>query len=168
MSMLYSVIRITPPMMPLRRIAYFCAILFGLMWVGLLVQKIYICAHDRSWERLPAPQCHLGESVGILELISKQYHQYWYITQYPERFVPIADFIADGILVGIPLRLIWHVNMPRHMRKLLFSIFSASILVTIVSVVHAVYLLGPSGLLEGLTANVEVCTLLAREKMSGN
>jgi hypothetical protein len=46
--------------------------------------------------------------------------------------------------------------MPRSQRKLLFCIFSASILVTVVSIVHAVYLLGPSGLLEGLTANVEV------------
>lgn len=70
--------------------------------------------------------------------------------------VIIGDFIADGILVGIPLRLLWSVKLPHNMRKLLFSIFSASILVTVVSVVHAVFLLGPSGLLEGLTANVEV------------
>ena len=59
--------------------------------------------------------------------------------------------------MAIPLRLLWGVNMPRNMRKLLFSIFSASVLVSAVSVVHATYLLGPSGLLEGLTANVEVC-----------
>jgi hypothetical protein len=71
MSILYSVIRITPPMMTLRRNAYICAVLFGLMWAGLLIQKVYICAHNRAWERLPAPQCHLGKSVGILELISK-------------------------------------------------------------------------------------------------
>jgi hypothetical protein len=42
------------------------------------------------------------------------------------------------------------------MRRLLFATFSASILVTIVSVVHAVFLLGPSGYLEGVAANVEV------------
>jgi hypothetical protein len=71
MSMLYSVIRIIPPMMLLRRIAYFSAVLFGCMWAALLAQKVYICAHDRAWEMLPAPQCHLGESVGILELVSK-------------------------------------------------------------------------------------------------
>jgi len=71
MSMLYSVIRIIPPMMTLRRIAYCCAVLFGCMWAALLIQKVYICAHHKAWERLPAPQCHLGESVGIMELISK-------------------------------------------------------------------------------------------------
>jgi hypothetical protein len=82
-------------------------------------------------------------------------------TQHTEELLQIADFIADGILVAIPLRLLWDVNMPKHMRKLLFCIFSASILVTAVSIVHAVYLLGPSGLLEGLTANVEVRILFS-------
>jgi len=72
----------------------------------------------------------------------------------------VTDFIADAILVAIPLRLLWGVNLPRSQRILLFSIFSASILVTIVSVVHAAYLLGPSGLLEGLTANVECAVSL--------
>ena len=70
MSMLYSVIRIIPPMMTLRRIAYFCAVLFGCMWAALLIQKVTICARNRAWEQLPAPQCHLGKSVGIVELIS--------------------------------------------------------------------------------------------------
>jgi hypothetical protein len=63
--------------------------------------------------------------------------------------------------VAIPLRLIWGVNLPRDFRHLLFATFSASILVTVVSIVHAVFLLGPSGYLEGVTANVEVRTSLS-------
>jgi hypothetical protein len=55
----------------LRRIAYFCVILFGAMWTALVIQKTYVCAHDTAWERTRAPQCHLGVSVGILELISR-------------------------------------------------------------------------------------------------
>lgn len=39
---------------------------------------------------------------------------------------------------------------------MLILIFSASIFVTGVSILHAVFVIGPSGLLEGLTANVEV------------
>jgi len=77
-----------------------------------------------------------------------------------KNYCQIADFIADGILVAIPFRLLWGVNMPKNMRKLLFSIFSASLLVTIVSIIHAVFLMGPSGLLEGLTANVECAVSL--------
>jgi hypothetical protein len=67
-----------------------------------------------------------------------------------------ADCISDGILVVLPLRLIWDVNLPHKMRGLLFATFSASILVTVVSIIHAVFVLGPSGYLEGITANVEV------------
>jgi hypothetical protein len=71
MSILYSVIRIIPLMMSLRRVARFCAVLFGCMWAALLIQKSYICGHDRAWELEKAPQCRLGLSVGILELVSK-------------------------------------------------------------------------------------------------
>lgn len=46
--------------------------------------------------------------------------------------------------------------MPKPQRRLLFSVFAASILVTLVSIVHAYFVLGPSGLSEALTANVEV------------
>lgn len=140
MSLLYSAIRIIPPGMFLRKIAYASAVLFGCMWAGLLAQKVYVCAHNRAWERSRTPQCHLGDAVGIIELVT--------------------DFISDAILVAIPLRLLWGVNMPRHMRKLLISIFSASILVTAISAVHAAYLLGPSGILEGLAANVECAVSL--------
>ncbi|KZP25344.1 hypothetical protein FIBSPDRAFT_783324 [Athelia psychrophila] len=140
LSMLYSIIRITPPMMRLRRVAYCCGILFVAMWAGLLAQKLYICISDLSWQLKPAPQCHLGQSVAILELVT--------------------DFSSDAILIVLPLRLLWGVNLPRHMRKLLFSIFSASCLVTIVSTIHATFLLGPAGLLEGLTANVEASVSL--------
>jgi hypothetical protein len=71
MSLLYSAIRIIPVMMTLRRIAHFSAILFGCMWAALLIQKVYICAHDTAWEMTRAPQCRLGVPVGILELVSE-------------------------------------------------------------------------------------------------
>jgi hypothetical protein len=71
MSLLYSAIRIIPHAMTLRRVAYFCAILFGCMWATLVIQKAYICGHDTAWEDTQKPQCYLGVPVGILELISK-------------------------------------------------------------------------------------------------
>jgi hypothetical protein len=46
--------------------------------------------------------------------------------------------------------------MPRHQRRLLYGVFSASIGTTIVSIIHAYFVLGPSGLVEGMTANIEV------------
>jgi len=88
--------------------------------------------------------------------------------QHAEEFLKIADCISDGILVAIPLRLIWDVNLPRDFRHLLFATFSASVLVTIVSIVHAVFLLGPSGYLEGVTANVEVRALILYKSLPSN
>jgi hypothetical protein len=71
MSLLYSVIKIVPLMMTLCRIAHFSTILFGCMWAALVIQKAYICAHDTAWEMTQKPQCHLGVSVGIMELVSE-------------------------------------------------------------------------------------------------
>lgn len=56
----------------------------------------------------------------------------------------------------LPIRLLWGAGIPVHERKLLLIIFSAGILTSVVSVAHAVFLLGPSGVLESLTGNIEV------------
>jgi len=79
MSLLYSAIRIIPTTtrMTLRRIAYASAILFGCMWLSIIADKLFICIHDTSWEMAKNPQCHLGFSVGILELVSKYIHRHW-------------------------------------------------------------------------------------------
>jgi hypothetical protein len=61
--------------------------------------------------------------------------------QHAEEFLKIADCISDGILVAM---------------------------VTIVSIVHAVFLLGPSGYLEGVTANVEVRALILYKSLPSN
>ncbi|KZT27586.1 hypothetical protein NEOLEDRAFT_1176601 [Neolentinus lepideus HHB14362 ss-1] len=140
MSQLFSVVRIIPEIMRMRKIAYGIAGLFGAMWTTLIIQKVYICKRDTSWYREAKPQCHLGHAVASTELAT--------------------DFISDAMLVVVPLRLLWRVSMHRSQRKLLFSVFSASILTTIVSAVHAYFVLGPSGLLEATTANVEASVSL--------
>jgi len=45
--------------------------------------------------------------------------------------------------------------MPLRRIAYFSAVLFGSILVTVASIVHAAFLLGPSGLLEGLTANVE-------------
>jgi hypothetical protein len=67
-----------------------------------------------------------------------------------------ADFIADLILLVLPVRLISSVRTHFSQRRLLLCVFSASVLTTLTSVVHAYYLIRVAGLVEGLTANVEV------------
>lgn len=74
MSILFSVIRVIPPMIALRRTAYMSAILFGLMWISLHVLKAYICGRNTRWEyQTKAGQsCHVGRPDGILELASQE------------------------------------------------------------------------------------------------
>lgn len=91
-----------------------------------------------------------------------------------------ADIVGDIILIIIPLRLLWGLSVSRTRYRLLMAIFCASVFTTIVSVIHgcvsnlsrystiytlfthqtsgycSVFVLGPSGLLEAITANVEV------------
>ncbi|KAJ6591125.1 hypothetical protein DFH09DRAFT_194253 [Mycena vulgaris] len=71
MNFIFSIIRIVPHPLELRKVAIFCAALFGLMWIGLLIQKLYRqCASDRSWYSLPKPQCHLGTGIAAMELFT--------------------------------------------------------------------------------------------------
>ncbi|OBZ77450.1 hypothetical protein A0H81_02516 [Grifola frondosa] len=95
---------------------------------------------DTTWKRLPGVQCVLGESVGVVELAT--------------------DCIADFILVILPVRLLWSVKLAIPRRKLLMAIFSASIITTVVSVVHTVYVFSPNRNAEGILAHVEASTSL--------
>ena len=71
MSILFSIRRIIPRLMTLRRHADICAVLFLCMWIAVLTQKLYICTHDDAWQHKKNVQCILGESVGGLELASQ-------------------------------------------------------------------------------------------------
>jgi hypothetical protein len=70
MSMLYSIVRITPTIVSAARYTRWLVAFFAAMWAALLLQKTILCATDRAWYAAPAPQCHLGHRVAILELTS--------------------------------------------------------------------------------------------------
>lgn len=135
LSILYSVIRITPPKMTLRRCTYLAVFLFLLMYAGVIVSKVYVCVHDPKWQQSPILQCHLGRGIAIAELTT--------------------DVVADIVLVAIPWVLLSRLRLPSAHRILLSTIFSASLVTTAVSIPHAVYVLGPEGLLSDITAHVE-------------
>jgi len=85
---------------------------------------------------LERPQCKLGEQVGF--------------TQVP------TDVLADLVLIIAPVRLFWGITrIDRGTKIRLVTIFSASILTTIASLVHAGFLLQGGGLVEILAALLE-------------
>ncbi|THH18191.1 hypothetical protein EW146_g2738 [Bondarzewia mesenterica] len=140
LSIILSIIRVMPPMVLIHRVARWFTFFFVLLWAALIIQKVVHCTSDLSWEQKEEPQCHLGHAIGITELT--------------------ADFVSDVILVALPLRLLWNLSLPTRQRRLLFTLFSASMVITLVSVVHAVFVIGPAGFLEAITANVQIAVSL--------
>ena len=67
-----------------------------------------------------------------------------------------ADIVADTILVALPIRLLWDINISSPNRKLLMAIFSASMVTTIVSIVHTAFELSTNRNAEAIAAHVEV------------
>ncbi|KAE9406599.1 hypothetical protein BT96DRAFT_971853 [Gymnopus androsaceus JB14] len=120
-SLMLSIVRLIPPLFTLRRISEWAAVSFSLMCMGMLTPKIYICASNLSWYDMAVPLCPLGE-VAIGELIT--------------------DLVADITLVAIPIRLLGYVNLPKDKRRMLIVIFGASLLTSVMSVVHFVFLRG--------------------------
>ena len=87
LSILFIVIRITPPYMRTRRALHFLAWTFGVAWGTLVAQAIWVCEKNPTWkarpfvifsaraltavpQTTPAPQCPLGRLVAIAQLIS--------------------------------------------------------------------------------------------------
>ncbi|KZT10244.1 uncharacterized protein LAESUDRAFT_644408 [Laetiporus sulphureus 93-53] len=140
LSILFSIMRIIPTLMVLRRYAYAAAVLFLAEWIVLLVQKTWTCEHYDAWKTDRAAQCVMGNAVGAVELAT--------------------DISADLILVILPIRLFWDISISEPRRKLLITIFSASLITTVVSVVHDAYELGPDRNAEAIAAHVEASTSL--------
>ncbi|KAH7925029.1 hypothetical protein BV22DRAFT_1065630 [Leucogyrophana mollusca] len=146
LSIVFSIIRIVPPTRTVRSVSFGVALLFVSMWVLVLTAKAYSCARDTSWHSKMIIQCPFPTEVAIIEMCT--------------------DVVADAILVGLPLRLLWRVKLPKHQRVMILVIFSSSFLTSVASVVHTAYLIPTSSFIGGLTAEIEgalslvVCNLL--------
>lgn len=140
LSIIFSIMRVMPPMMTIRRVTQWFSVSFVLMWMALIIQKALHCTSDLSWEKEAKPQCHLGRAIGITELS--------------------ADFVSDVVLVALPLRLMWNLQLPTRQRRLLITLFSASMMITLISIVHAVFVIGPAGFLEAISANIQIAVSL--------
>ncbi|KAJ7846492.1 hypothetical protein B0H14DRAFT_2584136 [Mycena olivaceomarginata] len=72
MSVMFSIIRLIPyQFQRLRKITTGFAAVFALCWMGLLIQKVHLCASDKSWYKGHHPQqCPLSTGVVASQLIS--------------------------------------------------------------------------------------------------
>ncbi|OAX33554.1 hypothetical protein K503DRAFT_851878 [Rhizopogon vinicolor AM-OR11-026] len=111
MSIIFSIIRITRYSVSKvqRQATYLIAVSFACMWTVILVQKMIVCTYH---------SCQMGQSVALSQLIT--------------------DVIADASLVVVPLRLWKNVGLTRGRNFLVLSIFSSSLLITVVTIPHSI------------------------------
>jgi len=124
-SILFTIIRIAQ--VEKRRFLYFAAGLFAVMASVLAAQKFWICetAPANVWKLNPLGLCTMGIQTGIAELVT--------------------DLIADTILIEAPIRLLWGSHMLRRDKIRLLSVFSTSVVITIIAIVQDIFIFTVGG-----------------------
>ncbi|KAG2035213.1 hypothetical protein BDR03DRAFT_962947 [Suillus americanus] len=144
-SILFTIVRLTAPGTFFRRVLIFTAITFGMVWALLFSQLWWICETESGWKTQPHPQCDLGRGVAIAQIIT--------------------DVLGDFVLIFAPFCLIYKVRLSMGQKVRVLSVFSASAITTVVSLVHAYYIFSGGGLKEVMAAIVEVrCRCLYLER----
>lgn len=112
LSILLSIMRIGNPSKTLRRICIAMGFSFMIMFLALQGQRVELCI---------TVQCRVFKSTAVSQLIT--------------------DIIADLGLVALPIWLLREAKLSWTRRILIQSVFSASICITIITIIHSVILL---------------------------
>ncbi|KAF9233063.1 hypothetical protein BU15DRAFT_66922 [Melanogaster broomeanus] len=150
MSILFSIIRIIHGSPRLKKFTYLCVAFFAACWIILIVEKVWQCATDRSWEHVPVssgkPYCSLNTQISVFQFTT--------------------DCVGVLILVVLPLRMLWRVKLPRRQRRMILSIFASSIVMAFGALFHTlgqvldIYIVTISGINAEITGTLLVCNLL--------
>lgn len=156
LSIVFSVVRIVPPARSVNMSAFGAGGVLVCLWAYIFTSKSVVCAVDRSWYHAVDILCPMPNWVALSEVCSTCAH-------HTLKFLPCspcysADTLSDVILVTLPFRLLWRVKLPSNQRIMVLSVFSTSILVSVVSVVHTAYIIPLVTFFGVATAQLEVCT----------
>ncbi|CAK5267497.1 unnamed protein product [Mycena citricolor] len=138
LSILFSLVRLDPDQRRRRRLTWIAVPFTGAI-VFFLAQLLWTCEPEPSWKKAPNPQCKLPLQVALCQLIT--------------------DVIADAILLVAPIPL-FRCLSDRPLRRKLTIIFSTCVVTTIVSLVHAAFILRNGGVKVVISALVEDCMSL--------
>ncbi|KAH7925356.1 hypothetical protein BV22DRAFT_444637 [Leucogyrophana mollusca] len=112
MSIILSILRIVYPSSHIRRITYGVATLFAVLWGVLMALKAI------NWRStFGSTNTHSVTATIACELAS--------------------DILADVVLAALPLRLLWSVKLHRKQRRIILTIFSSSLIISMASSFHA-------------------------------
>ncbi|KAG6329467.1 hypothetical protein ID866_9623 [Astraeus odoratus] len=92
-------------------------LMFLSLFLGFFGAKLWCYTHDLSWMDHDLvsgkPLLPLSNKLAIFELAT--------------------DFLSDAILIGLPLRLLWRIKLPKRQRRMILTIFASGIVVTFAS-----------------------------------
>ncbi|KAI6007895.1 hypothetical protein EDC04DRAFT_2780235 [Pisolithus marmoratus] len=111
-SVLLSVVRVGNPSPTLKKIAVTVGISFIIMFFALEGQRIYVCLSSG---------CRGFGSTGVSQLVT--------------------DVVADFSLVALPIWSLSAAKLSRSRRVLIQSAFTASMIITIITIIHSIILL---------------------------
>ncbi|KAK1217116.1 hypothetical protein PQX77_020233 [Marasmius sp. AFHP31] len=132
-SIIYSIIRIDPNSSR-RKIYVGVSYVYFIVLLVLTAQLFWVCEPEPGWKDTTSPQCHLTPQVAIFQLVT--------------------DILADSFLLYAPVRVFVHIR-DKALRRKLVIIFSTCLITTIVSLVHAAYILTTGGIPVIISALVE-------------
>ncbi|KAJ7922283.1 hypothetical protein B0H13DRAFT_2267548 [Mycena leptocephala] len=134
LSILFSIVRIEPSAQR-RRLLFWVAATFVAAALFLLGQLFWICESNPSWKNFESVQCELPLQVGICQIVT--------------------DVIADSILLLAPLPLFRNL-IDKSLGYKLTLLFSTCVVTTIVSLVHAAFILRDKDVKIFISAIVEI------------
>ncbi|KZP03650.1 hypothetical protein FIBSPDRAFT_844743 [Athelia psychrophila] len=120
MSLLFSIIRMTHPSSRLRMVANLTAWFFALCFVGTTIQKQFVCFYSKP----TANKCQSISQLAITQIC--------------------LDVVADSLLVALALGLLRNARLRKLPCRIIRILFSASILITIVGILHAISIIKPN------------------------
>ncbi|KAJ6485589.1 hypothetical protein C8R45DRAFT_276752 [Mycena sanguinolenta] len=138
LSILFSIVRIDPSA-ERRKALFWIAVAFVLICVFMIAQLFWVCEPHPAWKHSASPQCKLTLQVAVCQLVT--------------------DIMADTILLLAPVPLFRSLS-DKGLRRKLTLIFSTCVVTTIVSLVHAAFILRNGGIKVVISALVEDCMSL--------
>ncbi|KAG0704448.1 hypothetical protein DFH29DRAFT_997541 [Suillus ampliporus] len=132
MSIIFSIIRVanSSDSKTHRWITYLITASFACMWAVLLVQRSTVCIY----------MCQTTHTVAVSQLISQYLFLLCVLAMTLKLWAPAADVLADISLIIAPLQFWKNAGLSRTGKILILSVFSASLLITAITIPHSIML----------------------------
>lgn len=157
MSLIFSIIRITPSSTLLRHITLAAAALIFIFWATMIGLQTWWCMDHTILSGDVRPSCMLPRSILIFQVASKYFNECRsQVTNVPFMLV---NCVADALSLIFSLKLLWRVKLPTRQRRMILYLFLTSRFLCLFSLAHSIAQLEASQSIQDILANLQVIVL---------